>query len=228
MSNFNFDAIPYISSHSLEKIQGEKDIVGLDAWLAQRIVFEILENHLLTNDPKDLGFGFSQRYNKDPEKSQIFIDISHNWKACSPQKRPAVYIYRGEADYGGRSVIGQRAFMDVAESTEGFITHVQLPIMLNCIAEPIGFAEEFANYIKYPFVYFWKNIQCEYGFTKFRLSSISPPEHFDVDAKDSFSIKLTLSTEFYDKWAVQQDALKLKTVSTEVMMDIMEKPLDKQ
>lgn len=228
MSDFKFRSTPYLTKDSRELAQQGKEKPALDPWVTQRIVFEILETHLLRNDPEDLGYGFTQKYNLDPTKSSIFIDISHNWKASEPQKRPAVFVYRGDADYSDSRILGQKGFVDVAESTEGYANKVRMTISVNCIAEGIGFAEEFANYIKYPFLYFSKNIKCEYGFTNFRLQNISAPEQFDVDAKDTFSIKLTILTEFYDKWAIQQEALKLKTVNTAVYTDLMEKPLEKQ
>lgn len=229
MNDFKFQTSQFLSPTDRELLQKCEEAPPLDAWRVQTLVYEILQNHFLTNNPKDLGFGFEQRYDEDETKSQIFIDLSHNWKASSPQKRPAVFVYRGAADYGGRpQSLGQKAFVDVAESTEGFVSLVSMPIMLNCIAPTIGFAESFANYVKYPFLYFWKNIQCEYKFRKFRLESISAPEQFTFDSKDAFSVKLTISTEFYDKWAIHQEALKFKTFSASIHSDMRENPLENQ
>lgn len=229
MSNpLSFPA-PFMSTRNREKALLEEDKCRLNPFRVQNIVYEILQNHLLVNKPKDLGFSFDQVYDKDETKSKIFLDLSHNWKASTPQKRPAVFIYRGDAAYNlGPHPLGSKAKYDVAESLVVEMTKVKMQVMLNCIAGPVGFAENFADYIKYPFLYFWDNIQREYCFDVFKLVNISAPEQFSVDAKDTFSVKLTIATEFHDMWAIQQDALKLKTVSTHVYTDASEKPLELQ
>ncbi len=228
MNNFNFSSRP--ESHVGREIaQLTKEECALTPFRVQNIVYEILEQHLLINDPEKLGYPFTQKYNTDETKSQIFIDISNNWKAGSAQKRPAVFVYRGDAQFQvGPNTFGQTSFINVAESETGLYTKVQMPIILNCIAGPVGFAETFADYIKYPFLYFWKNIQEEYCFRRFKLVNISAPEQFTIDAKDSFSVKLTIMTEFYDMWGLIGDDLKLKTVAQEIYLEDGQNPLSGQ
>ena len=184
---------------------------------------------MLTNTPGSLGYSFTETYDIDEVKSKIFIDLSHNWKASTPQKRPAVFIYRGDASYdNGPKPFGDNAKVDVAESSWNKLSYVKMPITLNCIAGPVGFAEQFVEYIKYPFLYFSANIIREYGFRNFKLVNIDAPELFNIDAKDGYSVKLTIMTEFYETWALQQDALKLKTVAVDVYTDKTKKPLEQQ
>lgn len=223
------NSFSFSTARNREKALLPTDSCRLNPWRVQNIVFEILQNHLLVNKPKDIGFSFDQTYDKDETKSKIFIDLSHNWKASTPQKRPAVFVYRGDANYNtSPQIFGSKAFIDVPESTVGEISKVKMQIMLNCIAGPVGFAENFADYIKYPFLYFWDNIQKEYCFDVFKLVNISAPEQFSADAKDTYSVKLTIATEFHDTWAIKQDALKLKTVDTDVYTAASEKPLTSQ
>lgn len=203
----------------------------LTPFRAQSIVFEILKNHLILNKPTDIGFPFSETYDPDITKTKIFIDMSNNWKACAPQMRPAVYVYRGDANYAatGKQTIGGGVIgRNPAESEESFMRTVSMPIMLNCIHAPIGAIETFVDYIKYPFLYFGKQIAEEYCFTKFKLVAISSPEQNLSDAKDAFSVKITIDTEFTDTWGIKGDHLKLKTVQFSMYNDITEKPLENQ
>ena len=225
--SFSF-SLPHISPNSRENLEKEGCVEILSPWRAQNIVFEILQTHFLTNKPKDLGYAFSQVYDTDEHKSQIALELSHIFKGTTPAKRPAVYVYRGPASYGGNRTFGQKAGIDVMEAEVQEYIKVSMPITVACIAGPVGFVEQFVDYVKYPFLYFWDNIQKECCFYRFRLENISEPEQFSVDAKDTFIVKLNISTEFYDTWAIQQDALRLKTVATDVYFDKTKKPLEKQ
>lgn len=222
---------PYISRVNREIEEKKPNECRLTPFKAQSIVFEILKNHLIVNKPSDIGFPFSETYDPDITKTKIFIDMSNNWKACTTQMRPAVYIYRGEANYtpsGKQTIGGNTIGRNPAESEESFMRTVSMPIMLNCIHAPIGAIETFVDYIKYPFLYFSKHIAEEYCFTKFRLVSISAPEQNLTDAKDAFSVKITIDTEFIDTWITKGDHLKLKTVQFSMYNDVTEKPLELQ
>lgn len=230
MNNFHFST-PHISSVVREIEEKKRMQCALTPFKAQNIVFEILKNHLIINKPKDLGFPFEEAYDVDETKSKIFIDLSNNWKTSSPQKRPAVFVYRGEANYApqnsmtvGANVIGR----NVAESEESYMRKCSMPIILNCIHSPIGAIETFVDYIKYPFLYYSKIIQEEYCFTKFRLTTISAPEQNLVDSKDAFSVKLVIDTEFNDTWMIKGDHLKLKTVNFSMYTNLTEPPLTQQ
>lgn len=226
-NSFSF-SLPHITPTSREALDKNSCIENLNPWKAQTIVFEILQTHFLTNKPGDLGYSFTQVYDTDEHKSQIALELSHIFKGTTPAKRPAVYVYRGPANYGVNRTLGQKAGYNVPEAEVQEYTKITMPITVACIAGPVGFVEQFADYVKYPFLYFWDNIQKEYCFYRFRLESISEPEQFSVDAKDTFIVKLNISTEFYDTWAIQQDALRLKTVSTSVYFDETKKPLENQ
>jgi hypothetical protein len=230
MSNFPFKG-NYVSKVGRELAQAKIDKCSLTPFKAQAVVFDILKNHLITNQPADLGYPFEETYSPDETKSKIFIDLSNNWNPRTPHKRPAVFVYRGTAEYGksGTNTIGHnRIGANVAESEESFARICSLPIMLNCIQGPVGAAETFADYIKYPFLYFSKRIMEEYCFIKFKLSSISTPEHYLVDGKDVFSVKLNIDTEFFDTWQLKGDHLKLKSVHNSVYTELNEKPLENQ
>jgi hypothetical protein len=229
MSQVNFDPT-YTSRVSRELAQVRSEKCQLTPFKAQAIVFEILKNHLMVNKPQDLGFPFSEVYDPDETKSKIFIDLSNNWKSSSPQKRPAVFVYRSDANYdaGPKLTNNNLIGINVAESEEVMLKTVSMQVMLNCIHSPVGAVESFADYIKYPFLYFSKQIKEEYCFRQFKVLTIGAPEANQTDAKDAFSVKITLALEFYDTWMTKGDHLKLKSMQSSVTMHDSNEPLTLQ
>lgn len=188
------------------------------------VVYEVIQAHMLMNPPDKLGFAFAQKYSQDENASDIALEVKYDWKGKAPQKRPAVFIGRGDARLNSPT-LGQGIGYNVAESEEIRTNLFVLPISVTTIAQGIGFAEQFAEYIKYPLMYFAQEIQKEYRFHKFRLVNVGRPEIFDRDAKDTYAVDLTLETQFYDTWMVKGDHLKLKTMATTIVTGDPQKPL---
>lgn len=227
---FKFIGSNYTSTVMREIDEAQKKRCTLNPFRVQSIVYEILKNHLIINKPKDLGYPIEEVFDPDDKKTKIFLDMSNNWKSSSPALRPAVFVYRGEAAYdsGHKTIGGNVVGINVAESEKTIISKVSMPIIINCIYGPVGAAEIFADYIKHPFLYFFNQIEEEYCFQRFKLVKISEPELFTVDAKDNFSVKLFIETEFNETWTVKGDHLKLKTVNFSVYDSPSEKPLENQ
>lgn len=207
-----------------EQKEGRK--LYLNPWNVQNIVYELIHNFMLTNDPKSMGYTFDQKYDIQKEKSQIYLDISYNWKAEMASKRPAIFISRGEATIKHptiRAQIGSNA----AESQTSKMGIVSLPISVMVCASPVGFVEQLADYVKQPFAYFDQVIQCDFKFLRFRLVSIGQPQIY-VEAKDNFVVELSLQIEYNDNWIVSGDDLKLKTISTIIFDSVLKKPLEIQ
>lgn len=204
---------PYNPAVKFEKVARKKKELDYvhSVWSVQNIIYEIVQNHLLTNDPQEMGYGFKQKYAIEKEKSDILLDISYNWKADSAQKRPAIFISRKPVEVNSSKTIGQGIGSNVAESEWSRVSLVTVPIGIMCIAHPLGFAEQWADYIKYPFMYFAQEIQEEYCLHKVRLVKISSPEIISIDAKDAFGVELLIVIEYYDTWTILKDDLKFKT-----------------
>lgn len=224
MSSFN---LPRITRDTRESLDLKKEKCSLSPFRVVNIIYEILEEHLITNDPATLGYSFTQRYHPDPKQSTITLAVNYNWKADSAGKRPAVYLSRGDAITNTSLTLGQTMSSDVKTSTEDRIGLVSMPISISALANGLGFAEEFADYIKYPFMYYAKEISDEYCFKKFRLMRVSKPELYTTDAKDCFLIELSVLTEFYDIHSITGDYLPFKTMQTEVMLDDIQKSFQK-
>lgn len=224
MSSFN---IPRLTHDTREATDLKKEKCGLSPFRVINIVYEVLEEHLITNDPALLGYSFSQRYHPDPKQSSISLAVNYNWKADTAGKRPAIYLSRGDAITNTSLTLGQTMSSDVKTSTEDRIGLVTMPISIFILANGVGFAEEFADYIKYPFMYYAKEIGNEYCFKRFRLVRVGKPEIYATDAKDCFLIELSVLTEFYDIHSITGDYLPFKTMQTEVILNDEQKSFQK-
>jgi len=225
MSSFN---LPYISKDTRELADKRKVCKHITPFTAMTNVVEICKTHFLTNKPEDLGFAFSAKYSTNDNESDILLLPNYDWKAKAVQKRPAVFIGRGNAVVKPNLTIGQTIAVNVPESEDSRVNLIDMPITVSVIATNLGFVEEFAEYVKYPFMYFAREIEHEYGFARFRLINITKPSFFTVDSQDSIVVELNIDTEFYDVWTVKGDHLKLKTVANTVFIEPEQKPLEKQ
>jgi len=95
------------------------------------------------------------------------------------------------------------------------------------VASPVGFAEQLAEYVKQPLMYYAQTIQCDFNFLRFRLLSIAKPQIYS-DNKDNFIVELGLQIEYNDNWVIHGDDLKLKTFSTTIFDAVLNQPLENQ
>jgi len=218
----------YITDTQRELNDQVRPQLVLTPWVVQNIVYELIANHFASNDPAQMGYTFEQRYNPSKEKSQIFLDIAYNWKADVANKRPGIFVERGEASYNSptmKQLIGS----NIAESETDHFAYVTLPISVTVVAGPVGFVEQLADYVKYPFLYFSQQIQNDFCFQKFRMKKLGAPKLLEnLDAKDHFSIEIPLEIVFIDSWRITGDHLKLKTISLDIIDKITKKPLERQ
>lgn len=224
MSSFN---LPRLTHDTRESTDLRKEKCRLSPFRVINILYEIIEEHMLRNDPDILGYSFSQRYTQDQKQSTISLAVNYNWKADTAGKRPAIYLARGDATTNGSVTLGQTMSLDVKTSTEDRLGLVSIPISIIVLANGIGFAEEFADYIKYPFMHFAKEISQEFCFKRLRLLRIGKPELYGGDAKDCFLIELSVLVEYYDIHSITGDYLPFKTMQTEVMLDDDQKSFQK-
>jgi len=214
----------YITPVSREIADKSGECIQLNPWVVQNLVYKLIQNHMLTNDPKIMGYTFDQKYSLDATKSDIDLGISYNYKADVASKRPAVFIARENAELKSPT-FGQTIGGNVAESENQLLSLVSLPIRVLVVASPLGFAEQLADYVKQPLMYHSQTIQRDFGFMKFRLIQISKPQIF-VEAKDNIVVELILQINYSDGWTVIGDHLKLKTISGAIFDSLKAKPIE--
>lgn len=183
----------------------------MSPWSVQNIVLEIVRLYMLKNDPYDDGFNFSQRYDLDTSKSGIFLDVGYNWNAESVKKRPAIFIQR-DAAHTSSPTLGGSIGRNVPDSTNTKLSVTQMGVKVKCLATNLGFIEQLAGWVRNAFLSYQIEIQRDFGFRKFRLVVMSPPTINDED-KEIFEVTLMLDVCFDENFTIQQEALRLKTVS---------------
>jgi hypothetical protein len=214
----------YITPVSREIAQKASECINLNPWVVQNLVYKLIQNYMLTNDPKVMGYTFDQKYDLDSSKSDIDLAISYNYKADVASKRPAVFVGRENAEIK-YPTFGQSIGGNVAESENTMLGLISLPIRVFVVASPLGFAEQLADYVKQPLMYHAQTIQQDFGFMKFRLMQISKPQIL-VEAKDNIVVELVLQINYSDGWTVIGDHLKLKTVSGAIFDSLKAKPIE--
>lgn len=219
------------SNVAIERAEKEPCVSSLSPWDALTRIYEVCEHHLTINPPQSLGYAFSHKYIPDnAAKSDIALAISYDWKAKTPGKYPAVFVFRDDAIIESSKTIGQMIGINVAESIEQRIALIKMNVRLVIIAQGIGFAEGFADYMKYPFMYFAKEIERDYCIHKLRFLELSKPTLYQQQgsSQDLYTVELVMNLEFYNQWAIKGDDLKLKTFSAEIYTSESETPLKNQ
>jgi hypothetical protein len=204
---------------------GSKGLI-LSPWTVQNICYELIANYMLTNSPGDMGFVFSQRYDRDPRKTGIFLDIALNYKDDVVQKRPAVFVGRGPADFR-YPTMNQMIGGNSRESVKQKMAIITMPVMITTVATNVGFVEQLSDYISRVFIEYAEQIREDFRFRIFKLENLSNPTLY-LESKDHFAIGLNLTTSFDLGFTVTGDHLKLKTMSSTVFTSCTELPLFNQ
>lgn len=194
--------------------KADAPVLFLNPWAIQNIVYEVITNFYLNNDPKDFGFGFNQRYNSDPTKTTIFVDMAYNWQKSNQDKRPAVFIERGDVDIR-QPTMGGTIESDIKESIETRMTVNTMVIKVSVLGTNLGLTESLTEYTKQALISFRQEIQRDFKLRRFRLIKISSPKNI-VEPKDHFVVELIIEVIFDEGWAVQGDDLKVKSFGREI------------
>jgi len=183
----------------------------LTPWAVQNICYELVANYMLTNDPKEFGYVFSQRYDRDPRKTSIFLDLAYNYRDDVVQKRPAIFIGRGTAQYK-YPTMSQQIGSNSAESEKTKLSIVQMPVTATVVGTNIGFTEQLAEYVSFGILQFLEQIRNDFNFRIFRLEEMVGPVLY-LESKDHFAVSLNFTTAFDIGFVIKGDHLKLKTMS---------------
>ena len=203
-------------SDTLEVIEAQQDeeakpgIVAMSPWVIQGIVYELITRFFQGNTPASLGYPLKLTYDPDKLKSDIYVDIAYNYNASAANKRPSIFISRGDCDIGGKTMGHQVPGGDVAESTMARLLISKVPINVAVIASPVAQAELLADYAKQAFISFQQEIQHDFGFRRFRLTEVSKPQIY-VEAKEYFVVNLSIEVVYDEGWILRRDDLKLKS-----------------
>jgi hypothetical protein len=212
---------PFLRDVDTSKEDGSRLI--LTPWTVQNICYELAANYMLSNDPRSQGYVFGQRYDRDPRKSEIFLDIAYNYRDDVAQKRPAVFISRGDVKYS-YPTFNQQIGGNSRNSEKSKLGVVQMPVQVTVVGTNIGFTEQFAEYVSRVFIDHAEEIRHDFFMRAFRLETMSAPTLY-LESKEHFAVTLNLNTSFDMSFTITGDHLKLKTVSFSVFTSCAESPL---
>ncbi len=189
-----------------------KPLVAMTPWVVQGIIYELISSFFLANPPESLGYPLTLQFQRDKLKSDIYLDIAYNYDKAAANKRPSVFISRGDCKISGLTMGHGVPGGVVQESTQARLLMNTVPINVAVIASPIMSAELLADYTKQAFVSFQQEIQQDFNFRRFRIHEVSKPQIY-VEAKDYFVVNLSIEVVYDEGWIIRRDDLKLKKVS---------------
>jgi len=187
-------------------------LVSMSPWIVQGIIYELITGFFTRNTPESLGYPLPITYDPDKLKSGIYVDIAYNYNAAAANKRPSIFISRGDCDIGGKTMGHTVEGGSIADSTAARLLLNTVPINVAVIASPIMMVELLADYTKQAFISFQQEIQRDFRFRRFRLREVSKPQIY-VEAKEYFVVNLSIEVVYDEGWILRRDDLKLKTVS---------------
>jgi len=214
----NNDITPcYISPFMREAEDSDKRAIVLTPWTVQNICYELLSNYMQDNPPQALGYSFSQKYDTDPLKTTIFLDIAYNYKDSVVQKRPAIFVTRGPATFK-YPTMNQAITQNYKESEVGKMAIVMMPLTIDVIATNVGFTELVAQYVYSIFLKLREVVKNDFNLRQFIMTGLSQPVLYQ-ESKDHFKVSISIDTAFDMGYIIKGDDLKLKTVSYTVFTD---------
>lgn len=213
------DLAPTIPSDR-EKEERDENILVLTPWTVQNICFEVLKNYMIVSPPQSLGYRFSQKYDTDDLKSDIALEIAYNYKDVAPQKRPGIFVSRGDVNFGFPT-INQAIGGNVALSEKQKLTIIQMPVIFSVVATNIGFTEQLADYVFKLFFHHQESIRTDFCLRQLKLINMTPPRLY-LESKDHFMIAIQLMVMFDMTATIKKDDLLLKTFSLNIFMNCLD------
>jgi len=192
----------------------------LNAYVVTRIVYEIIKLYMLNNPPENCGVTLAQKYNIEPAKSDILLDIGYNWRTKDMSKVPAVFVQREDVGFT-YPTMGQTTEISSKKGSEQRLVLNSMPVIVTCVAQKdIAIVENLAEYVKQPLLYFRKEIQSDYGIRQFKLVKVGKPQLLK-EGNNNFTVELQLLITFDDGWRISRESLAIKHIGVELFDTLM-------
>jgi hypothetical protein len=222
ITNSNIEPTP----QERERIERGSHEMVLTPWTVQNICYEVLKNYMTHNPPQNEGYVFTQTYNPDDLESEISLEIAYHYKDSIIQKRPGIFVSRGETTFRFPT-LNQLVGSNSRESEKSRYAMLEMPVNLAVVATNIGFTEQLAEYVFKIFLRYQEVIRNDFCLRQLKLVSLSEPTLY-LESKDHFVVNVLLQAVFDMGAVIKGDDLKLKTVSYAVYTNCMTKRLTAQ
>lgn len=215
--------IGYITPYDREVYAKDERVMVLTPWTVQNICYEVIKNYMIENPPQDEGYKFTQRYSPDDLESGISLEIAYHYKDAVVQKRPGIYVSRGETGFVFPT-INQLIGINTAESEKQRFAMLQMPINIAVVATNVGFAEQLAEYVFKIFLRYQEVIKQDFCIRQFKLASLGAPQLY-LESKDHIFVNIALLATFDMGAMIKGDDLKIKRMSYAIFTSCIDQPL---
>jgi hypothetical protein len=157
---------------------------------------------------------FTQSYDPDELETGISLEIAYHYKDAVIQKRPGIYVSRGETTFRFPT-LNQLVGSNNKESEKSRYAMLEMPINLAVVATNVGFVEQLAEYVFKIFLRYQEVIKNDFCLRQLKLVSLSEPTLY-LESKDHFVVNVLLQSVFDMGAVIKGDDLKFKTVSFSV------------
>jgi hypothetical protein len=175
-------------------------------------IFTELVQQFWAGDPKDRLFGTPDiRWDRDPDKTNIWIDTELRWEATHPEFRPAIYVKLSPIQCG--TITGnttglvrrdlQEAEDHHARTGTGQVSFVHIGATAG---EACPLADATMDYLDA----FAPVITDDYCFAWFKLVSREPLHAMGKDSNEKYGSVVSYEFSYTDSWSLKLESPKLK------------------
>jgi hypothetical protein len=184
------------------------------------IFVEVIRQYYMNFEGHPMGTP-TKVWDKDPTKTEIWIDTEHRWVDDHPEFRPAIFVALSPITY--ESLTGRKdgaMNYDVKDSTEYFSRSgtgtVSFVHIGGTCGEALALADSTMDYLDA----FGKVIRDDFCFTSFNLTGRVPLQQMPKESKERYGSTVTCSYQFQDRWSLKQEAQLLKIVTFRALQQL--------
>ena len=161
------------------------------------------------------------RWTEETSESKVFIEPTHKLNFEEVQKRPALYVSRGDFQYG----IDNRVGWNDQLSTDPTTGRTEFTVLVNCVMQVIpvakkaGEVERLAEEASEALLVFKQLVREDFGFLRFDLAAIGQLGILQEDS-ETFTAPIAVRTQFQEVWTIRRMTPKVKRIILDMVTGI--------
>lgn len=181
---------------------------------------EIVRNFYRLNSPYVMGAP-AVRWDKDPQKTGIWIDSELNWNPEHPEFLPAIYVKLGGVQYGsvmgpGMPTASGMVLKDaVYQSERAGGTQVTFVHVGGNAGETCALCDNTRAFLSD----FHRVICGDFYFSKFYEAQATPIQQAQPDSKERWQSSSTFVAEWYEEVRLKKESPILRTVHLDALQE---------
>lgn len=204
-----------VEAHEVHELAGHEMICELrkTSMVLYGLFVELVREFYRFQTPYVIGAP-DVRWDRDPQKTGIWIDSELNWNASHPEFVPAVYVKLGDVQYG--SVMGQGAPLDgpmvLKDAIYSYQRSAQSSVTFVHVGGTAGEACMLCDNTRAYLSDFASQIRRDYLFTKFYEAGATPIRQYQPDSKEKWQSSATFALEWQEQSSVKLESPILRAV----------------